>query len=264
MMLSNSNLSITEQELHHVFWLKHKDIDQCGWRPRLRWHSGYYQPSDYYEAVVNKCVSTASHWLDIGAGSTPFPNNDELARLLSERASRFVGVDPSDNIDSNPFVHESAKCLIEDYKTGKPFDVITLRMVAEHIAEPKSLIHALHRLTRPGSKVIVFTVNLWSPATIASRLLPFAYHFPIKKLFWSAGEEKDTFPTEYKMNTLKRLRELFEPSGFKEQFAACLDHCTLLSRYKWSHHLELLIWKGLKKVGWLYPENCLLVVYVKS
>ena len=54
-----------------------------------------------------------------------------------ERRSVFtVGVDPDETLDENPYVHEKAKVLIDDYETDRRFDLVTLRMVAEHVAEP--------------------------------------------------------------------------------------------------------------------------------
>ena len=98
--------------------------------------------------------------------------------------------------------------------------------------------------------------------TVISRLLPFKLHYPIKKLFWG-GEEKDTFPTVYKMNTRWRLRKVFGECGFKERYFAYLDDLSVFGGVKFLNYVELLMWRVLGRLRLRYPENCLLGVYEK-
>jgi SAM-dependent methyltransferase len=174
-----------------------------------------------------------------------------------------VGVDPSENIFNNRFVRERAKCLIEDYQTDDRFDLATLRMVVEHIENPQLTVQTLSRLLRPGGMVVIFTVNRWSPVTVVSHLLPFWLHHPIKKFFWG-GEERDTFPTVYKMNTRRQLATLFRDCGFKERYFAYLDDLSVFRHFKLLNYLELVTWRVLKWCRLRYPENCLLAVYEKT
>ena len=256
-------LEITSQELYKLFLLKHDDLERTGWSPRRRLRFDYYQPADYYEALVNKLVTAATDWLDVGGGGALFPSNQPLSQLLSERARRLVVVDPSDNISSNPFPHERAKCLIEEYQTNDRFHLATLRMVAEHITNPSSVVRTLNRLLQERGRVVIFTVNRWSPVTVLSSLLPFGFHHPIKKLFWDEKEE-DTFPTVYKMNTRRQLRELFRDCGFEERYFTYLDDLSVFARFKSLNYVELLAWQTLKQLHLPYPENCLLSVYEKT
>ena len=68
---------------------------------------------------------------------------------------------------------KKANCLLTEYKTTHKFDLITLRMVAEHIEDPMETISALGRLMKRHSKVIIYTPFLWSPIPILTRLIPF-------------------------------------------------------------------------------------------
>jgi SAM-dependent methyltransferase len=171
-----------------------------------------------------------------------------------------AGVDPSDNIEQNPFVHLRIRCPIEQYYADAPFDLATLRMVVEHVTEPEQVARALSRLLRPGGIAVVFTVNLWSPATILSRFTPFAVHHPIKKLLWGS-DEKDTFPVHYKMNTRRALRAFFEREGLFESRFAYLDDLSTFGGLRLLNGAELLLWRGMRKLRLRYPENCLLGVY---
>jgi len=256
------NLNLSENDLYNIFIMRHNDLDKGGWSPKRRRKFNYYLPSEYYEAILNQLILKDTCWLDVGGGDSLFPDNKKLSILLSERASLIVGVDPSENIMENPYVHERAKCKIETFSSHCKFHVATFRMVAEHINHPTNVIRKLNQLLQTGGKVVVFTVNLWSPLTIISRLLPFKYHYPIKKLFWG-GEEKDTFPTCYKMNTRKSLKKLFISNGFKEDLFMYLDDCVMFSKSKFLNLQELYLWRFFKKIGKPYPENCILSVYTK-
>jgi SAM-dependent methyltransferase len=247
-------------ELEEVFLEKYGDPSDVGWSPRRRHRFGYFLPSDFYEAVVKKHVFEGCEWVDIGGGRDIFPDNRRLADLLASRCSVVVAVDPSDNVYQNKAVHDRVRCPIEDYKPGRQFDLATMRMVAEHVAEPANVLSALHRLLRPGGHAIIFTVNLHSPITVVSRFVPHQLHHPIKKLFWG-GEEKDTFPTEYRMNTRRTLRQLFEGHQFAERAFLQIDDLAFFRKFKNLNYIEMLIWRTISKIGIRYPENCLLGVY---
>ena len=133
-------------------------------------------------------------------------------------------------------------------------------MVAEHVDKPEKVISALRRLLRPGGIAIVFTVNLNSPITLVSRLVPQRLHHPVKKLFWG-GEEKDTFPTQYKMNTRRTLKQLFEKHNFQERAFLYVDDIALFRRFRYLSYVETVLWWTISRVGLRYPENCLLGVY---
>lgn len=251
-----------DEEVLRLLTLKHEDPRQEGWAVRSRYRFGYFIPDDFYTAVVEQHVSKGTRWLDVGGGRNVFPFHRALARILADRCQLLVGVDPSSNLQDNPYVHEKVQSAIEHYRPGQVFDLATLRMVAEHLPDPPKTIAALRHLLRPGGRVIVYTVNRWSPVTILSDLIPFRLHYHLKKILWG-GEEKDTFPTCYRMNTRKRLKDLFEDGGFEERLFAYLDDCGTFGQIPGLYQAELLAWRALRRLGLRYPENCLLGVYEK-
>jgi hypothetical protein len=135
-------------------------------------------------------------------------------------------------------------------------------MVAEHIADPNVAAHALSRACAGGGRVVIYTVYKWSPVTMISAALPLAWHYRLKRVLWRT-EEKDTFPTVYRMNTREHLRRTLAASGFEEEHFAYLDDCRSFSRWKFTNVLELSAWKTLQKARLHYPEVCLLGVYRK-
>jgi SAM-dependent methyltransferase len=251
---------ISHEELQQLFDLKYRGSGPLGPDPARRLRFNYFNPDDHYEALVRRLVSTTTRWLDVGCGRKMFPTNRALALELSSRCSLLVGVDPDDTIEENRYVHQKVRGFVHDVPADLRFDLVTLRMVAEHVADPDELIARLSELVIPGGLVIIYTINRWSPIPIITALTPFSLHHPIKHFFWRT-EAKDTFPTTFKMNTRRTLAELFSSHGFEEDGFWYLDDCRSLNRFRLLNVLELSARLVLNKAGLRYPENCLLGVY---
>jgi 2-polyprenyl-3-methyl-5-hydroxy-6-metoxy-1,4-benzoquinol methylase len=251
---------VNQAELAEVFRIKYGNPRSTGWGPRMRFRFNYFTPDDYYEAAIAKLVARDCSWLDVGCGRHVFPSNARLARTLADRCSLLVGVDPDETVNENAFVHQRVNSYVEDYRSDHAFDLVTLRMCAEHVAEPDRTVAAFSRLTKPGGKVIIYTINRWSPVPIMTWLVPFGLHQPIKRVLWKT-EEQDTFPVSYLMNTRKDLSRVFRRNGFREFHFAYLDDCRTTSRFWLGQLFELSSWKLLKILGLKYPENCLLGIY---
>ena len=198
--------------LSAVLKLKYGPLDKTGWGPRLRSRFGYQTPDDWYEATLFQSVTKDTVWLDVGCGRFLLGSNHPTAKVLAKRCRHLVGLDPSDNIDDNPYVHERVKSTLEDYQTDREFDLISLRMVAEHICNPEAAIAALSRLTKPGGQVVIYTTCKWSPACLVAAATPMSVHHAAKRWLWGT-EERDSFPVAYKMNTRGTLRRLFAKEG---------------------------------------------------
>lgn len=252
-----------EEELRAYLEAGYGDIRQHGWRAQIKWWFGYFAPETWYEVVVDRLVTDQTTWLDVGGGKAVFPHNELLSRTLADRCAHLVGVDPSANIELNPFVHERAQCFIEDFQSDRTFSLATLRMVAEHVQQPHRAVASLARLVEPGGKVVVYTPNKWSLASVTARLTPQCVHSWAASLLWRANDE-DVFPTAYQMNTYGRLNALFADGGFREVGFARLDSCSLLQRFPGLYRCELSVWKAHRALGLPYFESNLLGVYEKQ
>ena len=122
-----------------------KKAGLLAWRRRL----GYFLPADVHEALVAKLVNDGDRWLDVGGGHSIFPHNPATARELVARCKRVDAVDPSQNVLKNTFVHETAQSTVENYQPAEAFDLVTMRMVVEHVSDPQSFTRALARLVPP-------------------------------------------------------------------------------------------------------------------
>lgn len=249
--------------LAQMFTLRYGQGPRLGWGPRLRADYGYFTPDDWYEALVAGLVAPGVRWLDIGCGRELFPNNKGLAQALSQRCARLVGVDPDPTLDENPWVHEKVHAGIDTYDGEQQFDLVTMRMVAEHIEDPQRCVAGIARALRPGGVAVVFTVFAWSPMPILTRLAPMGLRHIVKSWLWGT-QPKDTFPTCFAMNTRGVLRRLFAGVSMREEAFERLDDCRTFARFRGLCELELRVRTACRMVGLAYPEHCLLGIYRKA
>jgi len=257
---SSPDFEPTAAALERVFGLKVKDLAKAGWGPRIARRFDYYTPDDHYEALMLRLVSDGMAWLDVGCGRAIFPSNPDLARLLANRVRVLVGIDPDETLEENEFVHERVRMPIETFDGQQRFDLVSLRMVAEHVTDPDAVLTSLARALKPGGLAVIYTVNRLSPVPLITRFTPFAFHHFAKRVLWGT-QPKDTFPTTFRMNSPRRLRTLFHQHGFSEASCVRLDDCRTLSGFRLGFTMELLAWRGLRAAGLGYPEACLLGVY---
>ena len=241
--------------------MKYGKPEKQNWGPRYRAKAGYQTPDDIYEMTIRGLVSSSTDWLDVGCGRDLFPQNMPTAELLAARCRSLTGIDPSPNVFENKLLHHRFQTMPEDFFPTLRYDLITLRMVAEHVNNPMMLAGSLSRLVRPGGRVVIYTVNKFSPASLVAAVTPISLHHFVKRVLWNT-EEKDTFPTVYHMNTRKLLKHVFMKTGFREESFRYLDDTRSFQQFKLLNVLELGIWRLLNTLGIRYPENCLLGTYV--
>lgn len=246
-----------------IFRLKAPDPSRLGWSPKLRLQFGYYVPDEWYEATLFCLVDERTDWLDVGCGWRLFQSNPKLADVLSARCRSLTGVDPDDSIKLNKWLHQYKQCRLEDIDTDQRFDLISLRMVAEHIADPESAVAQLGRLTRQGGRVLIYTPSKWAPVSMVAAVTPMSFHYAAKRILQGAAPE-DTFPTVYKLNTRKTLRKIFGVHGFVEESFLYLNDCRTFGGWRFTTLVELSCERVLRTIGLHYPEICLLGLYRKQ
>ncbi|MEO6593661.1 MAG: methyltransferase domain-containing protein [Planctomycetota bacterium] len=248
--------------LKQMFQMRYGPADRLSWGPSLRAACRYYTPDDVYEALVAGLVAPGMAWLDVGCGRQLFASNHALAQALSQRCARLVGVDPDPTLAENPWVHEKAACGIDRFDGKGEFDLVTLRMVAEHIPTPEAAVLGIERALCSGGLAVVYTVFAGSPVPLLTRLVPMSLRHVVKSWLWGT-QPKDTFPTCFRMNTRSKLARLFAGVGMQEAAFLRLDDCRTFARFRWLCELELRVLRLCRGVGMPYPEHCLLGIYRK-
>lgn len=257
--MATTDFSRSDKELLAVFDSKYRRHRELSWGPRMRLAHNYFTPDDHYEALVGKLLPSGAEWCDVGCGRDIFPQNPQLAGQYAARCSHVYGIDPDDNVRDNTFVNEYFQGLVEDCPTERQFDVVTLRMVAEHIADPVAALSRIARLLKPAGVAVVYTPHKWAPMSIAASVTPFGLHNPLKQLLWTS-EARDTFPTQYRMNTHADLRRHASAAGLDVAHYERLDDCRITSSFRRLNRLELGVRAALRRVGLGYPESCILAV----
>jgi SAM-dependent methyltransferase len=248
------------QELDAYVCQKYGEPGKMDISPRTRYQAGYVSADDCYETLVSTLVTQSTRWLDVGCGRDLFPSNHAGATVLADRARCLVGVDPDDNVHENELLTVSFQGGIEDYETSDRFDLLTMRMVAEHVVDAERCADKLSELTAPGGLVVIYTPWRWAPLSLIAAVVPYSWHNRLKRLIWDS-EEQDTFPTAYRMNTRSDLSTLFESRGFREVLFARIDDCSVLTRFPRLNALEIGVRNVCQRASIVYPEYCLLAAY---
>lgn len=159
--------------------------------------------------------------VDFGAGRGAFLD-DPVAfrrdlRRLGDHVQEVIGVDVDDSVLKNPcltraeVIAPGAQMPIE----AGSVDLVVSDFVFEHITNPEWASSEIERVLRPGGWLCARTPNRRGYIGLGARAMPNRLHAPLLRLFQPAKQERDTFPTAYRLNTLKDLKRYFPPSIFE-------------------------------------------------
>jgi SAM-dependent methyltransferase len=153
--------------------------------------------------------------VDFGAGRGAFLDDEvELRRelhRLDKVAAEVIGLDVDDAVLTNPCLTRA-----EVITPGKPLpvesgsvDLIVSDWVFEHIADPIWAAAELDRILKPGGWLCARTPNKHGYIGLGARAVPNRLHVALLRAFQPSKQDRDTFPTTYRLNTPAALREHF-------------------------------------------------------
>ena len=208
-----------------------------------RYFPGYRSPKAEYEAVLNARVQPDTVWLDIGCGRR-ICTDDRLNAELPRRARLTVGIDGDPHLSRHSsitnLVHCDAAAL--PFRSGV-FSLVTASMVVEHLEKPEAVFREVARVSRPGGHFVVFTPNRFNYAMLIAASTPYRFHLFYKRLahYLASGEwgdfEDDVFPTWYRANSARRLRQLLHQTAFGE---VRLEHLSFAHSFGFIRPLYIL------------------------
>lgn len=168
---------------------------------------------------INALLPQRATILDFGAGRARwFDSYDPYSRRLRNLAdrARSVGVDVDPAVRENPVLSEAhviAPGAPLPFEDGG-FDLILADYVFEHLGDPGSVIAEFHRVLRPGGWVCARTPNLLHPVGLAAYLAPHRWQRRAASRL-QAREQRDVFPTTYRLNTRGALRRWFPAPAWR-------------------------------------------------
>jgi ubiquinone/menaquinone biosynthesis C-methylase UbiE len=189
--------------------------------PHLRWNQ------EIWGETIARNIAHPLRWLDAGCGCRLLGEDLEvLEDKLVSMAQTVVGVDLDlphlrnhvnitrrlcASLDSLPFPDAS-------------FDLITCNMVLEHLPTPRVTFGEMSRVLAPGGTMMVHTPNtrnyLVCANILAKKLLPRSI---ILKLIYNRAAD-DVYPTYYRANSLRALRQLGKSVNLEPEFVRILTH----------------------------------------
>ena len=212
-------------------WLGRKVTWQLQRRilPLLRWNQ------EIWGETIRQYLIHPVRWLDAGCGWHLLGKDlDPLENELVSLGRFVVGVD-SDfrhlrkhanisrricaSLDSLPFSDAS-------------FDLVTCNMVVEHLPAPFTPFQEMSRILAPGGTLLVHTPNtrnyLVFVNILAKKLLPRSV---ILKLVRDNRAKDDIWPTFYRANNARALRNLGESVNLRPEFVRFLTQPQPYSRF---------------------------------
>ena len=187
---------------------------QNAYRERYRAiRPGWKSSGDQLEAMVRSHVTARSRILDLGCG------RGGVVELLWRDVELAAGLDP----DSPSLSEHRAQGMPVVRGVGErmpfvdeSFDLIVCLWVLEHLKDPVEAFREVRRVLRPRGHFVFVTPNMRNPLMVANRIgkaLPSLQRRLVPRFY--GREEADTFPVQYRANTVEAIREHAEAAGMQ-------------------------------------------------
>ena len=168
---------------------------------------------DQLETLVRGYVTADSRVLDLGCG------RGGVVELFWRDVKLAAGLDP----DSPSLTEHRAPGMpilrgVGEHLpfAGESFDLVVCLWVLEHVTEPLTVLREVERVLRPGGHFVFLTPNLRNPLLLLNRIgkaVPLVQTRLVSRFY--GRRESDTFPVQYRANTVGILRALAAASGLE-------------------------------------------------
>ena len=169
---------------------------------------------DFYSRI-NCLINNDSQVLDFGAGRGGWEEDEIIYRKklrnLKNKVKKVYACDVDKAVYLNKNVDEILE--MEDGNVIAPnesMDIIIADYVLEHIENPKKFFKEVDRLLKPGGWFCARTPHKYNLISICAMLIKNNFHSFVLKYVQPERKEIDIFPTHYRLNTLKKLKNIFK------------------------------------------------------
>jgi SAM-dependent methyltransferase len=174
-------------------------------------------------ARVNALLRKDMTVLDFGAGRGIWAEAESGFRrdltTLQGKCKEVIGADVDPVVLDNPLIDQAIvlPCDGSIPLLDTSIDMVVSWAVFEHLADPARTASELRRILRPGGWICAWTPNKWSYISVGARLVPNRFHARVLRYVHptSKRQERDVFPTFYKLNTLRELQRHFPITHFE-------------------------------------------------
>lgn len=167
---------------------------------------------------VNSLLSPTSVVLDVGCGrgahSEGSVSTRKSLKIFRGKVKKVIGIDVDPAARENPYLDEfhlvnGGKWPVEDGSV----DLLVSDNVVEHVENPETFFKEVQRVLKPGGYCCLRTPNAWSYFGLCSRLIPNKFHYKVKTIVQKPQNEEDVFPTYYRCNSMRKIRNMFKRHG---------------------------------------------------
>jgi ubiquinone/menaquinone biosynthesis C-methylase UbiE len=169
-----------------------------------------FSPENVFAEKLREIIAPGDCVLDAGCGTGKFFGFD----FVRAAGCLLVGTDLREAVNVNS---EMDFCIRSELNrlpfSDASFDVVSCRLVIEHVDFPNMVLKEFYRVLKPGGRLAILTPNLLHYFGVAASLTPHWFHLWFNSRVRGFDQE-DIFPTRYRANTRRRLRRLILESGF--------------------------------------------------
>ncbi|MDO9391586.1 MAG: class I SAM-dependent methyltransferase [bacterium] len=167
----------------------------------------YVDPGHIYDDLLHQYAPPSKTWVDAGCG-----DNSDI-KQMPEYQGLAVGFDLEDR--------KREKYLRADIHhiplKNNSVDLISSRWVAEHLETPEKALKELHRVLKPGGRLLIRTTGKWHYISLFSRVAP----MPLKRSLSPAP----VFPTFFRLNDQAAIQGYFsDASGWRIEKAHYIEN----------------------------------------
>lgn len=170
---------------------------------------------------VNSLISSDSVVLDVGCGRGALKNDKnhfrKYIRIFKGRVNRVIGIDVDTKARENPFLDEFYLIQGDCWPIeSDSIDLIISDNVLEHIENPNFFFSESRRVLKKCGYLCIRTPNRWSYIALGASIVPDSYHAKvISHLRHSVARKEDRYPTFYRCNSIRKIRNLMKKNDFQ-------------------------------------------------
>ena len=151
----------------------------------------YIDPGHVYDDLLHQYAPLSKVWIDAGCG-----DNSDI-KQMPEYQGLAVGFDLEKRKQGKYLTADIYHVPFKDQSV----DFISSRWVAEHLEIPEKALKELHRVLKPGGRLLIRTTGKWHYISLFSRFAP----MPLKRFL----SPSPVFPTFFRVNDQAAIQGYF-------------------------------------------------------